>query len=177
MIPILGEGGETPRGTMGERVVELLVQCAEQFRLKGAGVAAAVMQDVARLVARDAGRETQGTICEWGRDVFGDFDSAQRGVGRTLKEFAELVEELGYPDESFSLDGLATELLRDCDRIDVLKTDREKVAGEMADVLIVLYRAAEAAGVDLQKAVDAKMRTNREREWDVGEGGDGRHAG
>ena len=51
----------------------------------------------------------------------------------------------------------------------------EGVAHEAADVVIALAGMCRRYGIDLQAAVDEKMKINREREWEVYSNGTGRH--
>ena len=53
----------------------------------------------------------------------------------------------------------------DDEAIAYFQTDegRAALSDELADVLIYLVRLADVAGVDLRKAVDAKIETNRQR--------------
>jgi NTP pyrophosphatase (non-canonical NTP hydrolase) len=53
--------------------------------------------------------------------------------------------------------------------------DFAKLAEELADVLICLYRVAEKLGVDIHAEVDRKMATNRRRKWKLDGSGCGYH--
>lgn len=95
--------------------------------------------------------ETQNSIVLWADSTFGscDVDAASR---RALQEISELEIELeGYPEQS------------------------KRVAGEMADVVITLYRLATCLGFDLHDEIDRKMVVNRERKWTSNGDGTGQH--
>lgn len=89
--------------------------------------------------------ETQKTVNEWQRSVFGEPVSPARTAARANKEMSELVTECvasyAHPD---------------------------KIVEEAADVAILLMRLADVVGRDLFEAIDKKMAVNRnEREWTI----------
>ena len=46
---------------------------------------------------------------------------------------------------------------------------------EAADVVILLYAWAKKRNIDLHTYIDAKMRINRDRDWNIQKDGTGRH--
>ena len=44
--------------------------------------------------------------------------------------------------------------------------DRDELAGELADVALFLLQLASVTGIDLEKAILAKIELNRTRQWD-----------
>lgn len=94
--------------------------------------------------------ETQRTIAAWAEETFGPVAEPFRLAERAMLEMEELREALS------------------CGSI-------EEVAHEMADILILLYRAAEETGIDLHKAVNEKMTINRARQWRAAGDGTGSH--
>jgi 8-oxo-dGTP diphosphatase len=44
--------------------------------------------------------------------------------------------------------------------------EKDKLAGELADVTLYLLQLASVAGIDLEQAVIDKLKTNASREWD-----------
>ena len=48
---------------------------------------------------------------------------------------------------------------------DAWRKDKGSVGEELADTVIFLFGLAEMLGVDLEKAVQAKMDTNEKRDW------------
>lgn len=139
------------------------------------------------------GWETQQTIARWGEQVFGgrgvdvyqitDF-SGQRnavewfrkkiqklrerlrgaGAGRQLTVATRALEEFGE---------LLEAIVDECDP-EVL-TESRALAGEYADVRVILEQAARMGGVDSLRAVAEKMQVNRARRWDVTGPGVGQH--
>lgn len=100
--------------------------------------------------------ETQRTITDWQRDTFGK-TTAWHAFQRMQKEYWELRDIVHAAENG-------------------LKVGHDQVAGELADVLITLYRVAECCGIDLHAATDAKMSVNRNRKWVVDETtGSGQH--
>ena len=93
--------------------------------------------------------EDQQSVTAWQRETFGE-TSAWHAYLRAQKEFLELG--------------------------DALAAGRADVApAECADVLITLYRVADALGADLKTEVDKKMAINRARKWAVDPTGNGQH--
>ena len=45
-------------------------------------------------------------------------------------------------------------------------TDRHEFEGELADVALYLLQLASVSGIDLEKAIMAKLQTNYSRQWD-----------
>ena len=96
--------------------------------------------------------ETQLTISAWADETFGDGGSPARGAARANEEMAELLAEL-TKDEP----------------------DYVRVADELADIVIVLYRVATKCEVGLMAEIDRKMAINRSREWRQDGSGHGYH--
>ncbi|MGX1197431.1 MazG-like family protein [Parvibaculum sp. MBR-TMA-1.3b-4.2] len=98
----------------------------------------------------DAASETQQSICAWAEETFDPAKSAATLHARALPEMEELA--------------------------DALRTgDRQEVAHELADIVILLYRVAQESGVDLHTAIDEKMAINRARQWVPADDGTGQH--
>lgn len=95
-------------------------------------------------------QETQETVVAWVRATFGE-PQPRRSIERALEEVVELEELL---PKDYTVD---------------------EVGEEMADVVICLMAAAEANGVDLRDAINAKMRKNRARRWESRGDGTGYH--
>jgi NTP pyrophosphatase (non-canonical NTP hydrolase) len=95
--------------------------------------------------------ENQKTITAWANETFGHAHSVMRVVVRANEEMAELLRALSTDDHS------------------------RKAAAEIADVIIVLCRAATMLGVDITEEVDKKMKINRARRWNVDGTGHGYH--
>ena len=94
--------------------------------------------------------ETQQSISRWAEDTFGPQHPAEVAA-RMNVEVAELVSGLA---------GVAS--------VPVERMDPERVRAlqdECADVYIMLAQVAELLNVDLQTAVNIKMRVNRDRTW------------
>ncbi len=96
-------------------------------------------------------RETQETITQWIEATFGAAGSNARVVARANEEMAEMVKDVTIDDAS------------------------PRLAEEMADVVIVLYRVATRLGVDLHTEIDKKMAINRARTWALDGSGCGYH--
>ena len=114
------------------------------------------------------------SVTLWGADKLGSFDCVERGVGRALMEFGELVRALGLSTVGRNVEGAGRSIVRQEYRPEPI-VDVDSIAEEMADVVIVLYRAASAAGIDLHTEIDRKMAINRKRDWRREAGGTGRH--
>lgn len=87
---------------------------------------------VRELESRLGYRETQLSISEWANETFGASGSSLRVVTRANEEMAELLGCLSIDDAS------------------------PKALEEIADVFIVLYRAAWRLGGDVHAAIDRK---------------------
>lgn len=94
--------------------------------------------------------ESLKNIGKWGTTTFGKVQPS-RGVERMEEEVDELRDAVREGQ------------------------GEHRIAQEMADVVIVLCHIADSMGVDLQRFIDAKMVTNRERKWNVHEDGTGYH--
>lgn len=117
--------------------------------------------------------EDQQSISDWGTHTFGQVKDPAVLVGRALEEFGELVLLLMETRAGRKFqEVLASVQAR-------LRTpeyrDESLIADELADILVVLYQAAEGYGVDLLGAVDNKMKTNRSRKWKITQSGVGQH--
>ena len=97
-------------------------------------------------------KETQESITRWAEEEFGPTGSNAQVAARANEEMAELLRCLTAYD-----------------------SDVVKAAGEMADIVIVLYRLAQRMYVDLHYEIDAKMKINRERHWKRDGSGHGYH--
>src|SRR4051794_8490622 len=95
--------------------------------------------------------ENQATITEWIETTFGPVGSNARTAARANEEMAELIKAVIIDDR------------------------HPKLAEEMADIVIVLYRLATHLGVDLMEEVNKKMIINRNREWKLDGSGCGYH--
>jgi NTP pyrophosphatase (non-canonical NTP hydrolase) len=93
--------------------------------------------------------ENQKTITTWQNETFGD-TTPFLALCRAQKEWVEL-------------------------QLAAMRQDWKSVAEELPDVLITIYRVAELLHVNLHEAVDAKMETNRLREWITDGNGNGQH--
>ncbi len=107
-------------------------------------------------------RETQGTIEHWRGETFGGRPTPVNMAVRANEEMAELIRAVTTADEA----RLGQK---------IPDADRDAIAGEAADVLIVLYGVATMAGFDLHRAVDAKMAVNRSRVWTRDKAGRSHH--
>lgn len=101
--------------------------------------------------AEEVKYETQHTITKWARETFGKAVDFSRMIDRAREEFDEL--------------DLAVQQ----------KKPVERLAMEMADVLIVLYNAASIISIDLAAGVRKKMVINRLRKWKSRGDGTGQH--
>ena len=95
--------------------------------------------------------ETQDSITQWAGATFGDCGTNLRAAIRANEEMSELLRALSVDDNA------------------------PDAGAEIADVFIVLYRVASRLGVDVHRAIDAKMRINRLRRWSVDGSGHGYH--
>lgn len=96
-------------------------------------------------------QETQLSISEWANSTFGPSGSTLRVAARANEEMAELLRWLSMDDA------------------------HPKALEEIADVVIILYRAAWRLGGDLHAEIDRKMAINRAREWNLDGSGHGYH--
>jgi len=100
------------------------------------------------------------------------FDS-QRGWAENPFEvlFLYLAEEVGELSSSLQKIWKATDRLMDgqCEpraaRQEAMRLCTQEAGSEMADCLLLLASLANATGVDLDAAVDAKLRRNEQRTW------------
>lgn len=104
--------------------------------------------------------EDQDTIGQWQKQTFPGA-SLYSAVVRMLQEAHELVG-LFWIDRDHALQHPKM-------------PDKDKIAGEIADVYITLVGVAEKAGVNIQQAVNTKMKINRERVWKIDASGNGYH--
>lgn len=93
----------------------------------------------------------QSSICHWAEAAFGPVRDPLALYRRAQLEMDELQASLQAKDDS------------------------TLIAGELADVLILLYRLAQESGVDLDAAVKQKLAINKAREWQVTGDGTGQH--
>jgi NTP pyrophosphatase (non-canonical NTP hydrolase) len=121
-------------------------------------------------------RETQETIYRWMNDTFpgADPESPRKAI-RALEEMVELCLACGasYEEIRNAVERNRKDY-RDLDDFD-RRPEPDKVAGEAADVLIVLYGVAGMRGLDLHAEVDRKMAVNRARRWKANGDGTGYH--
>lgn len=126
---------------------------------------------------RARGMETQETISAWQRATFGRVGDPAKLIARAGEEFLELIGEVLPAEHRDILEGIRSAWAHEA----VTPTREEspyyltRIQSEMADVLIVLYGAAEAYGFNLQEVVDSKMRINRARTWKQSGNGFGQH--
>lgn len=95
--------------------------------------------------------ESQASISSWADRTFGPAGTNMSVARRAHQEMKELLGELAADDGN------------------------QKAAGEMADVVCILFRLADRMGFDLLDEVDKKMRINRAREWNLDGKGQGYH--
>jgi len=96
------------------------------------------------------GQESSNTILLWGDETFGQVENPITLVNRARQELDEL--------------------------LDALNAENNHEAGqEAADVTILLHRLMGLLGKDLAEEVDAKMKINRQRRWNVSGDGTGGH--
>lgn len=101
------------------------------------------------LIAAFTSHETSDSISKWARETFGPITSATPDCVVIDRAYQEWVELACAPPE--------------------------KRASEAADVIIVLSQLFPLYGTDMQTEIDAKMRTNRARQWETNGDGTGRH--
>lgn len=97
--------------------------------------------------------ETQQTIGAWQVETFGRLPTPAVGFIRAESEMDELADAITHRKNG----------------------DNTEIGRELADVSIVLMGMAEQFGIDLQAAIDEKMRVNRARRWIVTSDGTGQH--
>lgn len=95
--------------------------------------------------------ESQASISQWADETFGPAGSNVRVAARANEEMAELIRALAVNE------------------------NHPKAAEEMADVVIIFMRLATRLGVDLLEQVEAKMKINRRRQWQLDGTGHGYH--
>ena len=121
--------------------------------------------------------ESQRSVADWRYSVFGRAKSPEHVVGRMVMEVGELMAVIGYPICGLEIEHHGREISHEeCYPVEYTPEQLEAIRDEMADVLVVLYGAADEFGIDLRAALDAKMATNRARKWDVSAPGLGRHS-
>jgi NTP pyrophosphatase (non-canonical NTP hydrolase) len=118
--------------------------------------------------------EDQTSISEWGAYTFGTAKDPALLVGRALEEFGELASLLLPAKVGSMFRDVITALMKELETPE-LSDIGELVSGELADILVVLYQAAEGYGIDLLGAVDEKMTVNRARKWKTSKEGIGQH--
>ncbi len=96
-------------------------------------------------------REDQHSIQAWAEEAFGEPTGAMRLAMRANMEMSELL-------------------------VEAQGNNKGSIVEEAADVLICLYRIADACGYDLHQIVDDKMAINRKRKWISAGDGTGFHA-
>jgi len=116
--------------------------------------------------------ENQQTVFAWMQETFPGMDpNSPRKSIRLLEECIELciVSGAQYSEiEDAVVSVLEKEVLNKGFK-------PEKIPGEVADVLIVLYGVAGMRGIDLNVEVDKKMVINRARKWKANGDGTGYH--
>ncbi len=95
-------------------------------------------------------RETQKSIAEWAENTFGTVPHHSALVTRAQIEMAELLDAVN-------------------------SGNKDEIAAESADVIILLMRLAELSDFSLSDALDKKMKTNRSRTWISKGDGTGKH--
>jgi len=95
--------------------------------------------------------ETSKSISVWGTKTFGDADSILAYALRAQEELTELIDAIQK------------------------RESKEDIIFEAADVTILLHRLTATLGVELSKAVDQKMKINRNRVWAKSGNGVGQH--
>ena len=108
----------------------------------------------------DSFMETQKSIGDWQSKTFPNV-SLYSSVVRMLQEAHELVG-LFWIDRDHALQHPQM-------------PPTAKIANEIADVYITLVGVAEKAGINIEQAVNDKMKVNRQRKWKIGKDGCGQH--
>ena len=101
--------------------------------------------------------EDQYTIGSWAMETFPNRDT-KVAARRMFAEVVELLDLFWDPAIMASRNPTTTEIAREC-----------------ADVFVTLCNVATMAGIDLQTAVNEKMKTNRARKWKINPDGSGQH--
>jgi NTP pyrophosphatase (non-canonical NTP hydrolase) len=94
--------------------------------------------------------ETQQSVSSWAEEIFGPVNDPAALVKRAALELDELLDA-------------------------VEAQDKDEIAKEAADIVILLMRLLEQHGLELSQAVDAKMVINRTRQWKSKGDGTGSH--
>lgn len=94
--------------------------------------------------------EDQKSICDWAEKAFGPVTSLATLAARAVEEMTELQDA-------------------------VQARDVTEIGREAADIVVLLYRIMDHAGLSLTAEVDAKMVINRWRGWRPAGDGTGRH--
>lgn len=133
------------------------------------GAARAVIALLQPRIEAAEGHETQATVTAWQDTVFGPPHGPAAPLMRAINEMVEACISLGIERGQF-LDRVNTEYDRQIAK--GATVDPGNLPSEVAGVVTILYRVAQAAGFDLQQAVNAEMRKNRGRT--AFSGGDGK---
>jgi len=94
--------------------------------------------------------ELQTAISQWGDEAFGPVRDPIALVDRARLELTELADAVSAGEGA-------------------------EIGGEIADVVIILYRLADQFGLDLDAEVLRKLEINRARRWSAAGDGTGRH--
>lgn len=118
------------------------------------------MDDMVPLAAMDGCRETVASITSWARDTFGEPKGVQRPLLRLVNEVVEACIAAGLTYDVVQ-ERLAREWVRKLQK--GVSADPEALGAELAGILVLLCRVADAASIPLRVAVDEEMERNRER--------------
>jgi NTP pyrophosphatase (non-canonical NTP hydrolase) len=170
----------TPEEQLPQIYAKVLTDTFEEGCLTPDGWSTKVPPTAWKYIFEPVRSESQRSISEWGQYIFGKAKDPALLVGRALNEFAELMELL-LPEQTGKkfvevCDSLRARIRTPNAVFPASRNLEGELAEEMADVMIVLLQAAEAYDIDLLGAVDAKMKVNRARKWNVTESGIGQHA-
>jgi hypothetical protein len=116
--------------------------------------------DVSPKIVRAFGIEDRNSIKAFHDGAFGPPTGPVAPMLRAVNEIAEALVALGVP-EDVAVERLRKEYARQIGR--GTKENIDDLPSELAGVVIVLMRVAQAAGFDLFAAVDEEMRRNRRR--------------
>jgi len=105
------------------------------------------------------------------------YNSDEMNINELTKAMHDFVQNQGWykPDSprpqtpknlAISLSIEAAEVMEHIQWVDK-PTDPHKLAGELADVMLYLLQLASITGINLEKAVQEKLKVNAERKWDV----------
>jgi len=133
-----------------EEYVKLAEDHAAVARLEK-GDADRCLQQRGRRFYAELLKENPRSVSKWAEQTFGAAGSNASVAARANEEMSELLMALAIDDKS------------------------PQTGEEIADVICVLWRLAVRAGVDVQKAIDAKMKINRARKWNLDGSGHGYH--